>query len=154
MGEMLQNNYLQLAKIIFDISQRNSGKAIDQLEIFSKVISLSKFQFLNFSPLWHWWNKKSNLPEISSDHPIDVYVWMLKRKQQSGTGLAVRFFEWRRVHTTTNDPLPFWISMSPFWLLVQYLALLVVHICYSYILLDTKCVARVEFILVGGLIRT
>ena len=27
------------------------------------------------------------------------------------------------------------------------------HICYSYILLDTKCVARVEFILVGALIR-
>ena len=38
MGEMLQNNYLQLAQIIFDISQRKSGKAINQLEIFSKNI--------------------------------------------------------------------------------------------------------------------
>ena len=38
MGKMLQNNYLQLAKIIFDISQRNSGKAIDQLESFQKTL--------------------------------------------------------------------------------------------------------------------
>ena len=30
-----------------------------------------------------------------------------------------------------------------------------IHICiHTVVLLDTKCVARVEFILVGGLIRT